>query len=317
MTASLFLLAVLLSALFSGLETGLYSTSRLRIQLDASSGIRPAVRARALLKDMPTLLTVLLVSNNTANWAASLLAQVLLLEYGVRDPEAVGTFGVSVVLFVLAESVPKQAFHRGRERLLYPVVPILAAAHAALRWPTWPLTRFAQWFSQVIGSGSGSSRPGTGPREALILAGRREGFLTPFQERVAHSVLGMRTRTAANEAREVSAFISTCLGSPGVTVPPGSRDPRVLVLDSSGRQPLGWVILATLWTPSGFRQVSPREIQPVLQVSEASRLDEVYLQLDRMETPFAWVRRANGELGVLDANHLRGRVMGTTSESPT
>lgn len=112
------ILAVLASALFSGLETGLYTTSRLRLYLDAQAGVKAARAARRLLADMPTLLTVLLVANNLANWAASFLTQVALVRWDVRSPELVGTLVVSALLFVVAESAPKNAFRRAREGLL-------------------------------------------------------------------------------------------------------------------------------------------------------------------------------------------------------
>jgi CBS domain containing-hemolysin-like protein len=311
MIVSLFIAAVLLSGLFSGMETGLYTTSRLRIRLDADAGIRAAVRARELLADMPTLLTVLLVSNNVANWTASLLAQVLLIQWGVSDPEAVGTFGVSVVLFLLAESLPKQAFRRGREHLLYPVLPMLSAAHAVLRVPTWPLTAFARWFSGVMGHRIGSGGAVRGKREALFHAGMQEGFLTQFQERVARGVLEMRSRTAEHEALSVESFPRTRLGVPGIEAPESCRDQRVLVLDHEGQNVVGWVPMGGLWAPEGgFRAARQGDTRPVLQVEGDMSLNRVYLRLDRLGTGLAVLRRADGSPGVLDAHRLRQRVMG-------
>jgi len=312
MTIALFVAAVLLSALFSGLETGLYCTSRLRIHLDAGAGVKAAVRVREMLRDMPTLLTVLLVSNNTANWAASLLAQVLLIQWGVSDPEAVGTLGVSVVLFLLAESLPKQAFRRARERLLYPTIPVLSVAHMLLRLPAWPLTQCAKRLSRAVGQQPRAGQAARGGREALFLTGMQEGFLTPFQERVARGVLGLRSRSAGDEARPIEVFARTRLGIPGIEAPAEGRDQRVLVLDPSGENIVGWVPMASLWLPgAGFRAASRRDIAPVLHVDGGLSLDRVYLRLDRVGTTFAVVRGEDSTQGVLDANHLRQRVMGT------
>jgi len=315
MIVFLFVAAVLLSGLFSGMETGLYTTSRLRIRLDADAGLRAAVRARELLADMPTLLTVLLVSNNAANWTASLLAQVLLLKWGVADPEAVGTLGVSVVLFLLAESLPKQAFRRGREHLLYPVLPVLSAVHAFLRVPTRPLTAFARWLSGVMGRRIRSGGAVRGRREALFHTGMQEGFLTQFQERVARGVLGMRSRTAEHEALSVESFPRTRLGVPGIEAPEACRDQRVLVLDREGQSVVGWVPMGGLWAAEGgFRAARLRDARPVLQVEGGMSLNRVYLRLDRLGTGLAVLRRADGTPGVLDAHRLRQRVMGADGE---
>ena len=304
----LFLLAVLASALFSGLETGLYTTSRLRLHLDAQGGVRAAARARALLEDMPTLLTVLLVANNAANQAATLLAQLVLVGWGVQEPELVGTVGVSATLFLLAESVPKNAFHRARERLLYPTLPVLSAAHALLRWPTWPLTAVARWLARVAERRQQGTPEAGG--HAVLRAGAREGFLTAFQERVARGVLAMRSRRAADEALPLAAFPTTRAGVPGITRPEGSREHRVLVLDSGGERVVGWMPAAALYTAEGPRAVRRRETRPLVEISPETGLDRVYVQLDRVGAPFAVVR-VGDEVRVLGLNRLRERVMGT------
>ncbi len=283
--------------------------------LDAGAGVRAAAVARDLLRDMPTLLTVLLVSNNAANWAASLLAQVLLIQWGVPDPEAVGTLGVSVVLFLLAESAPKQAFRRARETLLYPTLPVLAGAHALLRWPCWPVTRLARWLSEAAERRMRAGRVEAGPREALVRTGAREGFLTPFQERVARGVLALRGRSALEEARAVEQFPRARVGVPGVEAPPGTRDQRVLVLDSGGDAVVGWVPMARLCTGQGFRAARRRETQPVLHVDGDVGLDVVYRRLDRLATSFAVVAREGG-VGVVDVHRLRRRLMGAERSEP-
>ena len=64
-------LGLVLSALYSGLETGLYTVNKIRLDVRASSGIASANRLLALI-DRPTrMLAVLLVCNNVANYLAS------------------------------------------------------------------------------------------------------------------------------------------------------------------------------------------------------------------------------------------------------
>ena len=85
MTIALFVLAVVLSGIYSGLETGVYSTSRLKIFLDGQEGRGIARRLESLLHDMPTLLTVLLLATNAANSLASTLGLVMLRDLGVEE----------------------------------------------------------------------------------------------------------------------------------------------------------------------------------------------------------------------------------------
>lgn len=310
MTLALFVLAVVLSAAYSGLETGIYTTSRLRLFLDARAGIRAAAKARALLADMPELLTILLVANNMANQAATLLAQRLLEDWHVGSKALVGTLGVSAILFIFAESAPKSAFRQRREQLLYPTLPVLLVARALLRHVTLPVT----WCARLL-EASVRRRARLGSAEAsgaasVLRTGAAEGFLTPFQQRVAQGVLDMRSGLAADAALGLGHFPVARLGRTGLELPPGCRDHRVLVLAADGGSVVGWVALAALWSAQGIREPRPAELGQVTVVEPAMTLDRVYINLDRSGAPFAVLRRPDG-LAVLDVNRLRQRIMGT------
>ncbi len=299
---------IVLSALFSGLETGIYTTSRLRLFLDEQAGVTAAGRARRLLRDMPSLLTVLLVSNNLANWLASFSAQALLIAAGVGAAEAVGTVVVSLLLFVFSESVPKSAFRQARERLLYPSLPILLVVRTVLGPLVAPITWFAGRLAARVADRTGSARG----RESVFDAGVSEGFLTPFQERVARGILAMRTRTAGSAAVPLGGFPSVRLDSADVLMPAETREHRLLVLDRLGQRVLGWVPLASLWKDGGFRPPQRAELRPVIRVGADTALDVVYVQLDKGGVPFAVLPDGR----VLDGDRLRRAVMGTLSEGP-
>jgi CBS domain containing-hemolysin-like protein len=303
--------AVLASGVYSGLETGLYATSRLRIVLDAAAGHPRARRAQQLLGDMPRVLTVLLIANNVTHWLSSLLVQVALAHGGVRQTELLGTVLVTSLLFVFGESVPKSAFRRGQQQLLYPALPLLSWTYALLAVPAAPIARLADWLaSRLARRVAHVGGPGAAERDALVVTGAAEGLLTPFQQRVARGVLAMRSRTAGQEARPVGEHPTARLGHPGVTLPKGGREHRVLVLDEGGQRIVGWVPLASLWESGGFRPPARRELQPIARVDPDASLDSVYLALDRTGAPFAGLTRGD-RLRVLDGNLLRQRVMGT------
>jgi len=312
-SALLFVVAVLLVAAFAGLELGVYTTSRLRIVLDAAAGLPAARRAQALLADMPRLLAVLLVGTNLADWAASFLAQRMLLRWGVDEAALAGTLLVTAVLFVFGEAVPKSLFRRRQHALLYPMMPFLQTSLLLLGWLARPLAALAAALARSRLPRRRAPAP-AGEREALLATGAAEGFLTPFQERVASGVLSMRNRTAGDEARPVAEHPTARLGVPGVVLPAGCRVHRVLVLDEAGRRVAGWVPLAALWTAGGFRAPTRRDLQPVARVEPGTSLDRVYAALDRSGAPFAALAE-EGPLRVLDSNRLRQRVMGTFTEA--
>jgi CBS domain containing-hemolysin-like protein len=309
-------IAVLASGVFSGLETGLYATSRLRVVLDAAAGHPRARRAQQLLGDLPRVLTVLLIANNVTHWASSLLVQIALERHGFEQTELLGTVVVTAVLFIFGESVPKSAFRRGQQHLLYPALPLLSGTYALLAVPVAPVARLADWMARRLARRVGSDAVAhAGERDALLRTGAAEGLLTPFQQRVARGVLAMRSRTAGEEARPVGEHPTARLGHAGVAMPDKAREHRVVVLDEAGQRIVGWTPLAALWEPGGFRPPARRDLRPIARVEPDASLDSVYMALDRTGAPFAGLTQCD-QLKVLDGNLLRRRVMGTFAASP-
>ncbi len=295
-----FVISVLGSALFSGLETGLYTTSRLRLYLDAEAGVSQAIRARALLRSMPRLLAVLLVANNIANYGASLSAQLLLREIDVASPELWGTIAVTPVLFLLAESVPKAAFITAREALLYPVMPVLSVTHRVLAPIVSPIAWLATWLARALARGGGVKPHG----DEVFASGTAEGLLTPFQERVAQGILSMRSRSASDEAARASEWPTAQLGAAGVRMPAGHREHRVLIVEGVDARVVGWMPLAEL---VDGRVPERRDLRPVARVGRGARLDRVYASLDEAAAAFAVLPDGR----VIAAHRLRQRIMGT------
>jgi len=303
------LLALAAAALLAGLETGLYATSRLRIVLDAAGGHPAARQLQKLLRELPVILTVLLVAMNLVNWALSTLAQWALARAGVEEATIVGTLLVTGVVFVLGESVPKELFRRGQHEFLYAFVPLLVALRLVFGPLVAPVVALSEALAARLRRKSPATPPPAGDREALVTAGAAEGLLSPFQQRVADGVLAMRTRRAADEARAVEGYPLARLGQAGVHLPPGSREHLVLVLDESGGRVAGWLPLAALLEEGRFRAPQRRELRPVARVEPATSLDRVYAVLDRSATPFAALVE-DGPVRVVDIGRLRRHLMG-------
>jgi Mg2+/Co2+ transporter CorB len=105
------------SALFSGLETGVYSLSRVRLELAARHGAdgRAARGPIRLLREIDrpeSLLTTILVGNNACNYLGTLGLGTLLIAAGVRPTAAVliQTLALTPVLVIFGESLPKELF---------------------------------------------------------------------------------------------------------------------------------------------------------------------------------------------------------------
>ena len=105
-------LGIVASAIFSGLETGLYVVDRVRLAVRAGRGDRNAVRLEAEVEEPERLLSALLIANNAANYAGSLGIAAILSMFVVSEWTIVGlnTLLVVPLLFVFGETIPKDLF---------------------------------------------------------------------------------------------------------------------------------------------------------------------------------------------------------------
>lgn len=112
---------ILLSAVCSGLETGVYTINRIRLAVRSGAGERRALRLKAELDHPERVLITLLVGNNIANYLGSLGIAGVLAVSGIGPVSAVAVNAVILVpvLFILAETIPKDLFRTFTDRWTY------------------------------------------------------------------------------------------------------------------------------------------------------------------------------------------------------
>jgi CBS domain containing-hemolysin-like protein len=147
-------ISVVLSGLFSGTETGLYSLNRLRLALrDERGGDSRATLLASLMRRRELLLCVFLLGNNVANAAAAMITESFAAEYFEGSMSTVVTMVVlTPVLFLVSEALPKHLFLQHAETWTYRLAGFLRAARILL-WPlvvlVLPLARLASnWARQ-------------------------------------------------------------------------------------------------------------------------------------------------------------------------
>ena len=136
---------LLLSFFFSGSETALIASSRAAmLQLEKNGSARAKIVNR-LLHDRERLIGALLLSNNVATIAASSLATGLLLAWFGDIGVVYATAGMTVLIVVFCEMLPKTAAINDPDRLALAVArpvawvvrwfsPVLAAVNRLVRW---------------------------------------------------------------------------------------------------------------------------------------------------------------------------------------
>jgi len=120
------LVLIILSAFFSGSETGLMSINRYRLRHRANSGHPGAQRVARLLKRPDRLIGVILLGNNFVNILASSLATIIALRLLGETGIAVAAGLLTLVILIFAEVAPKTLAALHPERIAYPASLILA-----------------------------------------------------------------------------------------------------------------------------------------------------------------------------------------------
>ena len=117
---------VILSACFSGSETGMMALNRYRLRHLARAGHRGARRASRLLERPDRLIGLILLGNNFVNIAASSLATVLALRLIGEAGVALAAGLLTLVILIFAEVAPKTLAALHPERVAFPAAHVLS-----------------------------------------------------------------------------------------------------------------------------------------------------------------------------------------------
>lgn len=116
---------MLLSAFFSGSETGMMSVNRYRLRHLAQQGQPGAQRIQAMLAKPDRLIGLILIGNNLVNIAASAIATILCLRWFGDAGILIATFGTTLIVLIFTEVTPKTIAALHPERVAMPASWIL------------------------------------------------------------------------------------------------------------------------------------------------------------------------------------------------
>jgi Mg2+/Co2+ transporter CorB len=156
--AALFLLIVL-SAFFSGSETGLMTMNRYRLRHMADKKHPGAMRAQHLLQRQDRLIGLILLGNNVVNVFASILMTLIALRF-YNDAGFIFAAGVvlTVIILLFAEVTPKTLAALHPERIAFPAAYIYTPLLRLLYPVVWIMNVIANGLLKLLGvSSEGSS----------------------------------------------------------------------------------------------------------------------------------------------------------------
>ncbi len=200
---------LVLSAFFSGSETGFYRAGRLRLALDARQGDMIA-RALIWLTNNPSLfVATTLVGNNLANYLTSLgilLATHALLGEGNFVADLVTPMAATPFIFVYGELLPKTLFYIVPNRLLRRVGPVFlffTVLFVPISCVLWLLGRLLQ---MVLGASHIRVRQNIARHEfqRILTEGRDAGLLGSSQTQLAQTIF----EASGNQVQQLSVPVT-------------------------------------------------------------------------------------------------------------
>jgi Mg2+/Co2+ transporter CorB len=142
---------VVLSAFFSGSETGIMTLNRYRLRHLARSGHRGARLAADLLKRPDRLIGVILLGNNFVNIIASSLATLIALRLGGEAAIAIAAGLLTLVILIFAEVTPKTLAALYPERIAFPAAFVMALLLKIFYPLVWAVNGIANGLLRVFG----------------------------------------------------------------------------------------------------------------------------------------------------------------------
>ena len=201
MTLELFLLLFCLigSAFFAGIETGIISINRLRLQHFVRRQVKGAATIRHFLTHSDLLLSTTLIGTNLLHVVSAVLAASIGHQlYGGTGAAIAGAL-LAVLILVFCEYIPKSWFQAAPARRTIPFAQILLTASWILRPFSFVVNTLLRWTMPSSDAKRVEDKMLVTREELLHLAreSAQSGVLTPHESEMIHGVFELTHKTCA------------------------------------------------------------------------------------------------------------------------
>jgi len=304
------ILGILLSAFFSGSETGFYRATRLRLVLDAMAGDRVA-RGLLFLANHPALfVATALVGNSLSNYMISLASVIIINRTVVHAPQAaeiIASIVLAPFVLIYGELLPKNLYLQAPNRLLRRGGGLFLAFVAVffpLAGVLWLLGRL---LARVMRTSHEPVRLALAQRELrqVLSEGHEAGILHHAQQGLAHGILAV-ARKPLRQFLAPPGHIVTIRAEMGkqaaLRLAARSHTAVMPVADAAGRL-IGYVRVIDLCLHDGD-DLAP--LRPLPALREDTTHLAALMRLESSGDSLARVVNARGEtLGIVTLERLR------------
>ncbi|MFD1565301.1 hemolysin family protein [Haloarchaeobius amylolyticus] len=282
---------IALSAFFSSSEIAMFNLPKHRLEGMIEDGVPDAELVRGLKDDPHRLLVTILVGNNIVNIAMSSIATAILsIHFGGLVGVLLATFGITALVLLFGESVPKSYAVENTETWSIRIAKPLKATEYLL----YPLIVLFDYLTRQINRLIGSTGAIESPYvtrdeiQEMIESGEREGVLEEeehemlqrifrFNNTIVKEVMTPRLdMTAVPKDAAIDEAIETCIQSGHARVP---------VYEGSLDNVQGVVHIRDLVRDLNYGESDGDDleladlIQPTLHVPESKNVDELLSEM--------------------------------------
>lgn len=142
---------VVISAYFSGSETGMMTLNRYRLRHLSRQGNRAAKRVEKLLQKPDRLISLVLIGNNLVNILASALGTIVGMRLYGDAGVAIATGVLTFVVLIFAEVLPKTIAALYPEKVAFPSSFLLAPLQIVMMPLVWLLNMITRILMRLVG----------------------------------------------------------------------------------------------------------------------------------------------------------------------
>lgn len=311
----LLVLSVLGTAFFCGMETGIYVLNKIRLDLAAESGRASARLLRKLLSRPNNLLSVLLIGTNLASYFATFAVSSIFIRAGYEHSAEWMTLLVATpILFILAESVPKNVFARLAEKLLYRLTwPLAASSAIANATGVAPLVRgFSAMLIALAGSRGQMAKHSQPLMATLVAEGHASGALTHFQSIMADRAMRIGEINLADVMVPMAGVVKADRSATSeqlMVIISRERYSRIPLLDENGQVTS---ILDTFDALAGAGEFDPQKLaRPAIIFAESISVTDALYRLQKAKEVIAIVADPAGKhVGIVTIKDLVEEIVG-------
>lgn len=200
---AIFVVALVLEALFSGYETGFVSTNPIRIRHLAEEEKDPrAVRLLGYMQNPDRFLTTLLIGTNLMVVTGTLVVTMQVARFFSEDmAHLISTLILAPIILIFAEIIPKSVFRIHPNRLSLALAPVVRVFYVVFTPVAAPVTWLTRGLLRAIGSDKmhvSSLVSSSEDVRLLVDEGVDHGTIEPEEQEMIHSVIDLQT-TAVTE----------------------------------------------------------------------------------------------------------------------